>query len=107
MGINHSEVKETPQSRGQTEGEFRKRVEWNLACIVRPLDRNCFWEICKCFEASGMDDVCETERQEELVMVSLDSAYGSSVIDPDAEDGQTPPSNVYPYNEELTHKVDK
>lgn len=45
-----------------------------------------------------MDDSCETQRQEELKMVSSDSAYGSS-----AEDGLTP--NTFPYNEDLMHKV--
>ncbi|XP_067472594.1 ras-related protein Rab-37-like isoform X3 [Thunnus thynnus] len=45
-----------------------------------------------------MDDPCETQRQEEVKMVSSDSAYGSS-----AEDGHTP--NTFPYNEDLEHKT--
>ncbi|KAI9544885.1 hypothetical protein NQZ68_041900 [Dissostichus eleginoides] len=51
-----------------------------------------------------MDDGCETQRQEERTLVSSDSAYGSSAVDTDTEDGQTPTSNPFPYNEDLTHK---
>ena len=36
-------------------------------------------------------------------MVSSDSAYGSSVVDTDTEDGHTP--TTFPYNEDLVHKV--
>lgn len=42
----------------------------------------------------------ETKSIDEMKMVSSDSAYGSS-----AEDGQTPTSNTFPYNEDLMHKV--
>lgn len=49
-----------------------------------------------------MDD---TWRQEEVKLVSSDSAYGSSAVDTDTEDGLTPTSNTFPYNEDLTHKV--
>ncbi|KAJ4931712.1 hypothetical protein JOQ06_010152 [Pogonophryne albipinna] len=52
-----------------------------------------------------MDDGCETQRQEERTLVSSDSAYGSSAVDTDTEDGQTPTSNPFPYNEDLTHKT--
>lgn len=44
------------------------------------------------------------EAQEELKLVSSDSAYGgSSAVDTDTEDGQTP--TAFPYNEDITHKV--
>lgn len=49
-----------------------------------------------------MEDICGAQRQE---MVSSDSAYGSSAVDTDTEDGQTPTANTFPYNEDLTHKV--
>lgn len=49
-----------------------------------------------------MDDMCETQRQE---VVSSDSAYGSSAVDTDPEDGPTPTANICLYNEDLTHKV--
>ncbi|XP_045890670.1 ras-related protein Rab-37-like isoform X2 [Micropterus dolomieu] len=49
-----------------------------------------------------MDDMCETQRQE---VVSSDSAYGSSAVDTDTEDGPTPTANICPYNEDLTHKT--
>nr|XP_033946003.1 ras-related protein Rab-26-like [Pseudochaenichthys georgianus] len=52
-----------------------------------------------------MDDGCETQRQEERTLVSSDSAYGSSAVDTDTEDGQTSTSNPFPYNEDLTHKT--
>ncbi|XP_075310001.1 ras-related protein Rab-37 isoform X3 [Odontesthes bonariensis] len=53
-----------------------------------------------------MDDFSERQmKEEEVRMVSSDSAYGSSVVDSDADDGQTPPSIPFPYNEQLTHKT--
>ncbi|KAF1379315.1 hypothetical protein PFLUV_G00174810 [Perca fluviatilis] len=52
-----------------------------------------------------MEDTCETQKQEEAKLVSSDSAYGSSAVDTDTEDGQTPTSNTFPYNEDLTHKT--
>ncbi|XP_054861296.1 ras-related protein Rab-26 [Amphiprion ocellaris] len=52
-----------------------------------------------------MYDICETKKQEDMMMVSSDSAYGSSAVDSDTEDGQTPTSTSFPYNEELTHKT--
>ncbi|KAM3598287.1 uncharacterized protein V6R79_016167 [Siganus canaliculatus] len=42
-----------------------------------------------------MDDTYEAQG-----LVSSDSAYGSS-----AEDGQTPTTCTFPYNEDLTHKT--
>lgn len=52
-----------------------------------------------------MDNSGVTQTPEEVGMVCSDSAYGSSVVDTDTEDGQTPTSNTFPYNEDLTHKV--
>ncbi|XP_063760517.1 ras-related protein Rab-37-like isoform X2 [Eleginops maclovinus] len=52
-----------------------------------------------------MDDGCETQLQGERTLVSSDSAYGSSAVDTDTEDGQTPTSDPFPYNEDLTHKT--
>ncbi|KAG7243710.1 hypothetical protein INR49_011267 [Caranx melampygus] len=54
---------------------------------------------------SEMDGSGVTQTPEEVGMVCSDSAYGSSVVDTDTEDGQTPTSNTFPYNEDLTHKT--
>lgn len=45
------------------------------------------------------------EEEEEVRLVSSDSAYGSSAMDTDTEDGQTPTDTTWPYNEDITHKV--
>ncbi|XP_035036574.2 ras-related protein Rab-26 [Hippoglossus stenolepis] len=50
-----------------------------------------------------MDDTSVAPRQEEVGMASSDSAYGSSAVDTDTEDGHTP--TTFPYNEDLTHKT--
>ncbi|XP_069381473.1 ras-related protein Rab-37-like isoform X3 [Paralichthys olivaceus] len=50
-----------------------------------------------------MNDTSVTPRQEEVGMVSSDSAYGSSAVDTDTEDGHTP--TTFPYNEDLMHKT--
>lgn len=47
----------------------------------------------------------EEEEEEEVRLVSSDSAYGSSAVDTDTEDGQTPTDTTWPYNEDITHKV--
>ncbi|XP_051243499.1 ras-related protein Rab-37 isoform X2 [Dicentrarchus labrax] len=52
-----------------------------------------------------MEDTRESPRREELKLVSSDSAYGSSAVDTDTEDGQTPTANTFPYNEDITHKT--
>lgn len=38
-------------------------------------------------------------------VVYPDSAYGSSAMDTDTEDGQTPSTSTFSYDEELMHKV--
>ncbi|XP_040917891.1 ras-related protein Rab-37-like isoform X2 [Toxotes jaculatrix] len=52
-----------------------------------------------------MDDTCLIQKQQEVGMVCSDSAYGSSAVDTDTEDGQTPTPITFPYNEDLTHKT--
>ncbi|CAB1444677.1 unnamed protein product [Pleuronectes platessa] len=52
---------------------------------------------------SEMDDTSVAAWQEELGQASSDSAYGSSAVDTDTEDGHTP--TTFPYNEDLTHKT--
>ncbi|XP_036944520.1 ras-related protein Rab-26 [Acanthopagrus latus] len=47
----------------------------------------------------------EEEEEEEVRLVSSDSAYGSSAVDTDTEDGQTPTDTTWPYNEDITHKT--
>ncbi|XP_075879864.1 ras-related protein Rab-37 isoform X1 [Nelusetta ayraudi] len=38
-------------------------------------------------------------------LVSSDSAYGSSAVDTDTEDGHTPTAVTVPYNQDITHKT--
>ncbi|XP_034750302.1 uncharacterized protein LOC117958144 [Etheostoma cragini] len=52
-----------------------------------------------------MEDTCETPKQEEVKLVSSDSAHGSSAVDTDTEEGLTPTSNTFPYNEDPMHKT--
>ncbi|KAM8723793.1 uncharacterized protein AB9X84_003687 [Acanthopagrus schlegelii] len=47
----------------------------------------------------------QEEEEEEVRLVSSDSAYGSSAMDTDTEDGQTPTDTTWPYNEDITHKT--
>lgn len=53
-------------------------------------------------DLSEMDDGGVKTTPVEMGIVCSDSAYGSSVVDTDTEDGQTP---TFSYNEDLTHKV--
>lgn len=50
-----------------------------------------------------MEDMGEARAK----LVSSDSAYGSSAVDTDTEDGHPPPTDTVsvPYNQDLTHKV--
>lgn len=50
-----------------------------------------------------MDATGETQGQEELKLVSSDSAYGSSVMGRDPEDGDAP--TAVNFNADMTHKV--
>lgn len=49
----------------------------------------------------GMEDMGEMRAG----LVSSDSAYGSSAVDTDTEDGHTPTAVTVPYNQDITHKV--
>lgn len=49
-----------------------------------------------------MEDTGEAQKPR---VVSSDSAYGSSVVDTDTEDGETSTDSSFPYNEDITHKV--
>lgn len=52
-------------------------------------------------KADGMEDAREVRAK----VASSDSAYGSSAVDTDTEDGHTPTAVTVPYNQDITHKV--
>lgn len=52
-------------------------------------------------KAGRMEETGEVRAK----LVSSDSAYGSSAVDTDTEDGHTPTAVTVPYNQDITHKV--
>ncbi|KAI1896671.1 hypothetical protein AGOR_G00097160 [Albula goreensis] len=52
-----------------------------------------------------MDPVSEDQTAMHSEVVYPDSAYGSSAMDTDTEDGQTPSTTTFTYDEELMHKT--
>lgn len=52
-----------------------------------------------------MDPVSESQSAPDREMLYPDSAYGSSAMDTDTDDGHTPPTKAITYDEELMHKV--
>lgn len=55
-------------------------------------------------EAAAVDGMEDTGEMR-VKLVSSDSAYGSSAVDTDTEDGHTPTAVTVPYNQDITHKV--
>ncbi|KAM6957121.1 ras-related protein Rab-26-like [Aplochiton taeniatus] len=52
-----------------------------------------------------MEFTAEMELVDHGETVYSDSAYGSSAVDTDTEDVQTPSSTTFPYDEDLMHKT--